>query len=208
MLPAQVLQHQDLLCKQRISSARPSSEEGSLEAAWTLLGRCSEIPPAISIPGYTPSPHTISVAGGDLHAHPSPVCTGSIGKEARAWWGLSHSPYDLGTRAGDSDNLQLLILQPTFRGQAESSTQDIVHNLPKCWQDCYYYHPHYYHTHLFLMKGNPILAEADAIPASLILYNIGWVQNPNVEIHWSLSHNWFKCKQLQGLQTQTQHRYM
>lgn len=170
------------------------------------------IRPAIFVPRYTPSPHTVSVSGGDLRARPSPTCTSFLCKEARACLGMGAELHAERSPVGTIwEPGQWAVLKCScwycslhLEGKQKAALRIFCTSFPKCWQDCYY-HPHYYHMRLYLTKGNHILAKADMIPVSPILNNIGSVQNPDAEIHWSLSHNWFTCKWLWGLQTQTQH---
>lgn len=73
----------------------------------------------------------------DVHAQPPPTSTNFLCKGVRACLGMGAGLHPEGCPVGlvwdqGGAELQPLIPLPIFRGQAESSTEGILHELPKC----------------------------------------------------------------------------
>lgn len=193
MLPAhQVLPHWDLLCKKSTYSTRHSSKGGFPGGSICTAGQMlPAVHPAIFILRYTPLPCTASVTG-DLHANPSPMCSGFLCMEARACRGIGakqHAEMGHSTVGSNDPQLQYCHLYPQIKQKAALRA---LCTFPNYWQDHYYYHPHLHQMHLFLPKGNHTSANTEMNPASPRLNNIGPMQNLDAEIHWSLSQDWWR----------------
>lgn len=205
MLPAHwVLSHWDLLCKKSTHSTRHSATEGFPGGSICTAGQMlPAVHPAIFILRYTPLPHIASVRW-DLHANPSPMCSGFLCMEARARMGRvakQHAKMWHSTAGSNDPQLQYCHLHLQVKQKAALRA---LHTFPNYWQDHCYYHRHL-HQLLFLARGNHILANAEMNPASPRLDNIGSMQNPDAEIHWSLSQDWWRSSGLKNCKLR-QHR--
>lgn len=142
----------------------------------------------------------------DVHEQPFPPHTlisfSRVSEHAWGWGDGLHPeacPVGLLWNQGSTE-LQPLITLSAFRGQADSNTEGILHELPRGWWAFYYY------MHLFLTKGNHVLAQADRIPESPILKNTNYMQKPQCRDSLESITHWFKCKWFQGLHFQMYHR--